>query len=243
LAISRKKPVRTPLFQASSKKHHNFFRPLPIQERHSGRNAQRFEHWAGRFIHPLFWSSIMSLSATLSSTARALRNGLIVAACCTSLGLAHAEGSDVGAEAQAQAQVVVAIKSDAVYGQAADLATTGVGLLLGAAEANPLGILTLGVKAMAYKQIKESPTVEQPRMWSMYGALGWGAAANNLCVIAAIATGGGAAILCPLIGLGAGVGSWNADAKKRDEATFAAICQEEKVKNRELVCIYNGANT
>jgi hypothetical protein len=39
------------------------------------------------------------------------------------------------------------------------------------------------------------------------------------------------------------VGSWNADAKKRDEATFAAICQEEKVKNRELVCVYNGANT
>ena len=182
----------------------------------------------------------MSLSATLSSTTRALRNGLIVAACCTSLGLAHANGSDAGTEAQPQ---VVAMQSNATYGQAADLATTGVGLLLGAAEANPLGLLTLGVKAMAYRQIKESPPVEQPRMWSMYGALGWGAAANNLCVIAAIATGGGAAVLCPLIGLSAGVGLWNADAKKRDEATFAAICQEEKVKNRALVCIYNGVNT
>jgi hypothetical protein len=181
----------------------------------------------------------MSLNATLSSTARALRNGLIVTACCTSLGLAHADDSNLGAEAQ----TVVAMKSNATYGQAADVATTGIGLLLGAAEANPLGLLTLGVKAMAYQKIKESPPVEQPRMWSMYGALGWGAAANNLCVIAAIATGGTAAIFCPLIGLGAGMGSWNADAKKRDEATFAAICQEEKVKNRDLVCIYNGASS
>jgi|GEM_PF-4101798 len=89
----------------------------------------------------------MLLSATLFNTARALRNGLIVAACCTSLGLTHAEGGNLGAEAQA----VVAMKSDAVYGQAADLTTTGVGLLLGAAEAKPLGLLTLGVKAMAYQ--------------------------------------------------------------------------------------------
>lgn len=192
----------------------------------------------------------MPLSATPSGTARAprqplqhlgglLRNGLIAAACCTSLGLAHAEGGQVGTEAPP----VEAMKSDAVNGHAADIATTGVGLLLGASEANPLGLLTLGAKALAYQNIQNSPPVEQPRMWSMYGAMGWGAAANNLCVIAAIATGGTAAIFCPLIGLGAGVSSWNADAENRDKATFAAICQEAKVKNPNMVCVYNGSTT
>lgn len=181
----------------------------------------------------------MSLGATLSSTTRALRNGLIAAACCASLGLAHAEGGNTSAEAAP----VDAMKSNALLGQAVDVGTTGMGLLLGAAEANPLGLLTLGVKAVAYQKIKESPPVEQPRLWGMYGALGWGAAANNLCVIAAIATGGTAAIFCPLIGLGAGMHAWNTGTEERDKATFAAICQEEKVKNRDLVCIYNGANT
>jgi hypothetical protein len=96
---------------------------------------------------------------------------------------------------------------------------------------------------VAYQRIKESPPMEQPRLWGMYGALGWGAAANNLCVIAAIATGGAAAAVCPLIGVGAGMGSWSAGAEERDKATFAVICQEAKLKNPDLVCIFNGSNS
>jgi hypothetical protein len=70
----------------------------------------------------------------------------------------------------------------AVAGQGADLGTTAVGLALGAAEANPLGIGLLGVKVLAYQHIKAAPSIEQPAMWSAFGALGWGAAANNVCV-------------------------------------------------------------
>ena len=123
------------------------------------------------------------------------------------------------------------------------MGTTGVGLLLGAAETNPLGLLTLGIKAVAYQKIKDSPPVEQPRLWGMYGAMGWGAAANNLCVIAAIATGGAAAAVCPLIGLGAGMGSWSAGSEERDKATFAVMCEEARIKNPEMVCTYTGSNT
>jgi hypothetical protein len=43
--------------------------------------------------------------------------------------------------------------------------------------------------------------------------------------------------------LGAGRGSWNAGAAERDRATFAAICDQAKVKNPKLVCIYNGSNS
>ncbi|QCB47774.1 hypothetical protein [Hydrogenophaga sp. PAMC20947] len=209
----------------------------------------------------------MSLTAAPSShahpTARALgkpqssglRVWLIAAVCCTSLGLAHAEDSafivastDTHARAAsvqplAAAEPNAGLQTSAVVGQAADVGSTGMGLLLGAAESNPLGLVTLGLKAVAYQRIKESPPMEQPRLWGMYGALGWGAAANNLCVIAAIATGGGAAVLCPLIGLGAGMGNWSAGTEERDKATFAVICQEAKLKNPDLVCIFNGSNS
>lgn len=142
----------------------------------------------------------------------------------------------------ARAETTTEAKSgerNALIGQAADIGTTGAGLLLGAAEANPLGLMTLGIKAVAYQKIKDSPPVDQPRLWGMYGALGWGAAANNLCVIATIATGGGAAVLCPLIGIGAGMSSWSSGTEERDRATFAAICSEAKVKNPTIVCVYN----
>ena len=175
-----------------------------------------------------------------------LRSWLIAAACCSSLmGLAHAD-SGAGDTQQDDRPILVASAADgmdlqdkAVLGQGADVGSTGMGLLMGAAEANPLGLVTLGIKAVAYQNIKDSPPVEQPRMWSMYGALGWGAAANNLCVIAAIATGGAAGVLCPLLGLGAGIGAWNNDSDQRDRATFAAICKEARQNNPDMVCIYN----
>jgi hypothetical protein len=110
---------------------------------------------------------------------------LLAGAACLAMGSARA---DEGPPQENQA-----LQQQAVNGQWADVGTTGIGLAMGATEANPLGILTLGVKAYAYAQIKEAPLVEQPRMWSAYGAFGWGAAANNVCIIAAIASGGAAA--------------------------------------------------
>ncbi len=137
-----------------------------------------------------------------------------------------------------EAQVAV-VQDQAVAAQVADLGTTGVGLMMGAAEANPLGVLTIGMKVVAYQKIKAAPAEEQPRLWSAYGAMGWGAAANNLCVIAAIASGGVGAALCPAIGLAAGFGVWNQDAEARDKATFAALCEKAKAGNPQLTCTWN----
>ncbi len=103
----------------------------------------------------------MSLSAAVFHTTRTphqplqhlggwVRSGLMAAACCASLGLAHAQESST----TAKALPVSAIESSAVDGHMADVATTGVGLLLGAAEANPLGLLTLGFKAIAHQNIR-----------------------------------------------------------------------------------------
>lgn len=142
------------------------------------------------------------------------------------------------AAGQARADTTVALADKAANGHWADVGSTGVGLAMGAAEANPLGLLTLGVKAVAYQQIKEAPPLEQPRMWSAYGAFGWGAAANNLCIIATIASGGGAAALCPLLGVAAGVGSWNSDEAQRDRATFDVMCEQARQQNPALQCVY-----
>jgi hypothetical protein len=115
-----------------------------------------------------------------------------------------------------------ALQTAAVTGQVADVGTTAVGLALGAAEANPLGLVALGVKALMYDQIQRAPASEQPALWSIYGAFGWGATANNLCVIAAITTGGIAGALCPLIGLATGLSVYSADEDARTRATNAA---------------------
>lgn len=131
---------------------------------------------------------------------------------------------------------------EAVEGQVADAFTTGAGLAMGATEANPLGLATLGVKALAARRISEQPAVDQPPLWSAFEALGWGAAANNLCVIAVITTGGGAAV-CPVLGFGAGLGFWQADAPARHRATFDAICADARAKNLDLVCIYTTPTT
>lgn len=167
-----------------------------------------------------------TVSAPGSDTRRHLAHLLIAAAAIFAM------------SGQARAEEASALKDNAVAGQVADVSSTGLGLALGAAEANPLGILTLGVKAIAYKQIQEAPVTEQPAMWSAYGAFGWGATANNLCVIAAIATGGAAAALCPLIGVVAGVSVYNGDEDKRNRETFAAICQEQRRAKPYLVCEY-----
>lgn len=150
--------------------------------------------------------------------------------------LVAASAASMQARAEDNPDAAPTLKNQAVAGQLADVGTTGVGLAMGAAEANPLGILTLGVKAVMYDQIKAAPAAEQPKLWSAYGAFGWAATANNLCILAAIATGGAAAALCPLIGVVTGVTVYNGDEDKRNRETALAECTEQRKVNPELVC-------
>jgi len=130
------------------------------------------------------------------------------------------------------------LRDTATAAQIADVGTTAIGLALGAAEANPLGLLTLGAKAVAHQRISAAPAVEQPRLWGLYGAFGWGAAANNLCVIGTVASGGSLAPVCPLLGLVVGKAAWDSSSAQREEDTFAAICADAKASNPALYCAY-----
>ncbi len=130
-------------------------------------------------------------------------------------------------------------KIEAVAAHAADIASTGAGLALGAAEANPLGLLLIPAKAISYHRIKASPEAEQPAMWAAYEAMGWGAAANNICVIAAVSTGGPAIVPCLAVGAVAAGVSWVIDQPRRKRMEFDLICEQAKEKNPLITCVWN----
>ncbi|HSV35574.1 MAG TPA: hypothetical protein VLI46_08450 [Ramlibacter sp.] len=71
-------------------------------------------------------------------------------------------------------------------GIAADLGTTAIGLSMGFAEANPLGVAVIPLKFIAKAQIDkiENPYERREAMASFTG-MQFGAAAANLCTIAA----------------------------------------------------------
>ena len=112
-------------------------------------------------------------------------------------------------------------------------------LTIGAAEANPLGPVGVVVaKVVLHQYIKALPAVEQPQAWRVFGAVGWGAAANNLCVVITIATGGSGAVLCPVIGVSTGVGVFVSTAEAARRETFDAVCADAQIETPELLCAY-----
>jgi hypothetical protein len=95
------------------------------------------------------------------------------------------------------------IREQARDAQLADVATTAVGLAMGASEANPLGLLLLPLKYVVFQEFDAMPPgPERDEAFLHMKAWGYGPAVNNLCVILVIATGGTGFAACPLLGLG-----------------------------------------
>ena len=108
----------------------------------------------------------------------------------------------------------------------ADVVSTGVGLALGAAEANPLGIVALPIKLAMVEYAGSLPPDEQPAAYAALSAVTWGAVANNICVIASIATSAGiAAPACVAVGAVTGVAYWDATKTHRIPLLYA-YCAE-----------------
>ena len=84
---------------------------------------------------------------------------------------------------------------------AADVVTTGVGLSLGAAEANPLGLALIPLKLIALDYAAGLPDGEKQTTQHALNALWTGTASNNLCIIAMLVTGGMLAPVCVAIGV------------------------------------------
>lgn len=70
-------------------------------------------------------------------------------------------------------------------GIAADLGTTALGLSMGAAEANPLGLMAIPLKLMVKAQIDKIPDENQRReATAQFTGVQFAAAAANLCTLA-----------------------------------------------------------
>ena len=127
------------------------------------------------------------------------------------------------------------LQDEAEKAAIADGLTTLGGLALGAAEANPLGLVTLLAKIPLLAHVKTLPKDEQAEWHATYGAIWGGAAANNLCIIGAILTGGVLAPICPIVGVTWGINKWNASAMERE---LWAICRSERAYwgNPNMTC-------
>lgn len=127
------------------------------------------------------------------------------------------------------------LQEQAEAAAAADGLTTLGGLALGAAEANPLGLISLIAKIPLLAHVKTLPQDEQAEWHATYSAIWGGAAANNLCIVGAILTGGVLAPLCPIVGIAWGMNKWNASAMERE---LWAICRAERAywKNPQMTC-------
>lgn len=120
----------------------------------------------------------------------------------------------------------------------ADGVTTAVGLALGAAEMNPLGpVLAVGMKAVALNYVDQLPDVEQPRAHAMMASVWGGFSANNVCITAALLTGGSFAPACVAVGLGWGMKTWK-DSERERQFWEGCATLRSYAELPELPCVY-----
>lgn len=117
----------------------------------------------------------------------------------------------------------------------ADIGTTALGLALGAAEANSLGIATVPLKFALISYADTLPDGEKQEAHAALSAAWTGAAVNNVCVIAAIVTGGAFAPACVAIGLATVIQQWQASAHERQ---FWVLCSTQRKEQPNLRCTY-----
>lgn len=115
----------------------------------------------------------------------------------------------------------------------ADVATTVLGLSLGVAEANPLGLATIPLKWGILEYASRLPDGEKQTVQSAVGSFWLGAAANNICVIAMLVTGGALTPVCVALGVVTAVHSWQSGSLERD---FWMVCASERQTNPKLQC-------
>lgn len=121
-----------------------------------------------------------------------------------------------------------------------DCGTTFVGLLLGAVELNPINpVLGCGLRKVILDSTKELSLEERAQLDAMNAAVGNGATANNVCIVAAIITGGTFAPACIAVGFTMGMNSWQ---QMREETEFWGICSRMRKEKPFLHCVYKPTN-
>ena len=134
----------------------------------------------------------------------------------------------VAAAFAAGAHAQEATGKDAYGGLAADAISTAVGLTVpGIVELNPLAAISLPLRIMAIEHAKTLPREQAQPILDSTQAAGWGAAANNLLVLA------GAGTIAPVVGLAVGYAIWKSG---EDERNFWQACAVHRADNPNIKC-------
>ena len=103
-------------------------------------------------------------------------------------------------------------------GLAADAVTTSIALSMpGIAEANPLGWATVPIRLAIMQHAKTLPREQAQPLMDSVSASGWGAAANNLAVLAGAGPAGA------ILGIAVGYAVWKSGEKEREFWTACAM--------------------
>jgi hypothetical protein len=134
-------------------------------------------------------------------------------------------------------------EDQAFTGAVADGLTTAVGLAAGAAELNPLGpVLAIGMKVAVWQYAKGLPDTERPGTYAAAAAWWQGAAANNLCIAASIASGGSFAPACLVLGVAWGMKTWKDSEPERDFWQGCAMLRQY-ADAPDMPCVYTAPLT
>lgn len=117
---------------------------------------------------------------------------------------------------------------DAYGGIAADAITTGIALSApGIIETNPLGWATVPIRLAIMEHAKSLPREEGQPIMDALSAGGWGAAVNNLLVLA------GTGPAAPVIGLAVGYAVWKQGETERE---FWRLCAVHRAADPGVKC-------
>jgi hypothetical protein len=120
-------------------------------------------------------------------------------------------------------------EQEATLGVAADAATTAASLATpGLAETNPLGWATVPIRLAILQHAKTLPREEAQPLVDMTSASGWGAAANNLLVLA-----GASGPAAPLVGMAVAYAVWKNGETERE---FWKMCAVHKQFDSHIKC-------
>lgn len=134
-------------------------------------------------------------------------------------------------------------RSQALHAAIADGVSTAAGLAAGAVEVNPLGpVLALGMKAAMFHYAEGLPDTEQPAAYALGASMWAGAAANNVCVTAALLTSGGFAPVCLALGVAWGMKTWQETEHEREFWEGCALLRAY-AGQPALTCVYTTPDT
>jgi hypothetical protein len=128
----------------------------------------------------------------------------------------------------ALASAAFAGEQEAYSGTAADAVTTGAALATpGLGEANPLGWVTVPIRMAVIEHAKTLPREEGQPLMDAVSATSWGAAANNLLMLA------GASAAAPVVGIAVGYAIWKRGENERE---FWNLCAVHKQMDPQVTC-------